>query len=68
MTRYGIIERLLPGQTFGNKNDQSALDDNQSFYLENNVKSKPLEMSSDQMCAEINFFYYISYNVVVKSV
>lgn len=36
---------------------------------ENNVKSKPLEMSSDEMCAEINFFfYYISYNVVVKSV
>ena len=60
MTRYGVVERLLlTGHTFGNKNDQSALDDNQSFYLENNVKSKLLEMSSDQICAEINFFFII---------
>lgn len=35
-------------QTFANKNDQEASGDNRPFNSENNVRSEPVEMSSDQ--------------------
>lgn len=46
------MEKFLPIGKVGNKNDQHASGDNQSFHLENNVKSEPLDISSDQtsMC------------------